>query len=434
MRGPAQPLTTTTSRRLALALREGRGPTTQEALARRMGVSTRTVMRAERGDRPPTAAFINLWLASAEIDDELRSTIRDLFRSARLEARQHATDTQGRPADSTLSAHISTQLVSDDEVATAVTEAHTLTTVMQPTPLTASTLDALEHQVLDLDAAWPQLPLSEVFRRARTLRNEVTAGLAGHPTHREQLRLVLLGGMLHAHLTEALLDLGHFTAAWAQTAAGLVLAKAADAAELQVVLHSQRSRIRYWQGSYDVAVVEAQAGAANVRPGSLAAVKLFDKLALAASRTGDTAAARHALHACERARDAANGANYLAPTSEEFCSMGAAYSLVVLGDLPAAQAHAQHAITRYEARGSSPVNLTFARLGLAKAQPDPAAAAQIGVVAIEAYLGQPRRSQMIVVAARQLDAQLRDGVPEVQDFRERLHALEASTRRVMPSV
>jgi transcriptional regulator with XRE-family HTH domain len=154
MRGPAQP-PTSTSRRLALALREGRGPTTQEALARRMGVSTRTVIRAESGDRPPTAAFINLWLATAEVDDELRSTIRDLFRSARLEARQHATDTQGRRADPILSAHVSAQLVGDDEVAAAVTEAHRLTTVMQPTPVTTSTLDALEHAVHNLDAAGP---------------------------------------------------------------------------------------------------------------------------------------------------------------------------------------------------------------------------------------------------------------------------------------
>jgi transcriptional regulator with XRE-family HTH domain len=433
MPSPAPP-PTTTYRRLALALREGRGPTTQETLARRMGVSTRTVMRAERGDKPPTAAFINLWLATAEVDDELRSTIRDLFRTARLEARQHAIDTQGFQADPALGVHASTPLVTDDEVTAAVTEAHTLTTALRPAPVTASTLDALEHAVHNLDTGWSRSPLPEVFRRARTLRNEVTACLGGRSTDRQHLRLVTLGGMLHAHLTEALLDLGHFTAAWSQTAAGLVLAKAADAAELQVVLHSQRSRIRYWQGSYDVAVLEARAGAAKVRPGSLAAVKLFDKLALAASRTGDTTAARGALHAGEAARDAANGTNYLAPTSEEFCSMGAAYSLVVLGDLPAAQAHAQHAITRYEARGSSPVNLTFARLGLAKAQPDPAAAAQLGIVTIEAYLRQPRRSQMIVVAARQLDARLRDGLPEVEDFRERLHTLEASTRRVMPSV
>jgi len=114
--------------------------------------------------------------------------------------------------------------------------------------------------------------------------------------------------------------------------------------------------------------------------------------------------------------------------------MGAAYSLVVLGDLPAAQRHAQHAVSRYEAQGTSSVDLTFARLGLAKAQPDPAAAAEIGTAAIEAYLAQHRRSQLIVVAARQLDARLPDSVPEVEDFRERLHALEASTRHVVPGV
>jgi transcriptional regulator with XRE-family HTH domain len=433
MPSPVQPPATTTSHRLALALREGRGAMTQEALARKMGVSTRTVLRAERADKPPTAAFVNLWLATVDVDDELRRTVRDLFRIACLELGQHTVGRSGR-ADPASSAHASTQLVSDDEVTAAVTEAHSLSLTMQPMPVTESTLDALERAVHDLDAAWSLQPLPEVFRRARRLRNEVTACLRGRLTSRQALGLMSLGGTLHAHLTEALLDLGHFTAAWSQTAAGLLLARTAESTELQVLLHSQRSRIRYWQGSYDVAVVEARAGADKVRPGSLAAVKLFDKLALAAGRSGDAKAARHALQAVADAQDSATGANYLAPTSEEFCSMGATYTLVVLDDLPAAQAHAQHAIMRYEARGSSPVNLTFARLGLAKAQPDPAAAAEIGAVTIEAYLGQPRRSQMIVVAARQLDARLRDGLPEVDDFRERLHALEASTRSVMPSI
>lgn len=41
------------------------------------------------------------------------------------------------------------------------------------------------------------------------------------------------------------------------------------------------------------------------------------------------------------------------------------------------------------------------------------------MVTIEAYLAQPRRSQIIVAAARQLDSRLLDGVPEVQDVRER---------------
>lgn len=112
--------------------------------------------------------------------------------------------------------------------------------------------------------------------------------------------------------------------------------------------------------------------------------------------------------------------------------MSAAGTLHVLGELPAARAHAEHAIAQYASRGSTSVNLTFARINLAKAQPDPASAALLGSNAIEGYLVGPRRSQTIVVASRQLDAMLPDGVPEVEDFRERLHVLEASTRQAVP--
>src|SRR5262245_49006543 len=109
MPSPAQP-PATTSRRLALVLREGRGSTTQEALARRMGVSTRTVIRAERGDKPPTAAFINLWLATVEIDDELRTTVRELFRTSALEKGQQTTNRRAPYGDPTPSVDTSTHL------------------------------------------------------------------------------------------------------------------------------------------------------------------------------------------------------------------------------------------------------------------------------------------------------------------------------------
>jgi hypothetical protein len=413
-------------------------PASRQQVAEALNYSPDVVKRVENATYGANVdGYMTRWANVYGVDEELRALWdRALEERQKPEANRQPNGALAHNGnDPALQDHHTYTLqVSDDEVAAAVTEARKLTAVMTTVPVTAITLAELDHDVYKLDAAWRHMPLPDVFRRARALRNKVTVYLNDQPTGRQRLELIALGGTLHAHLAEALLDLGYFTAAWSQTTAGLILAKAADASELRVALHSQRSRIRYWQGIYDVAVSEAQAGAASVQPGSSAAVKLFDKLALAASRMGDAKQARRALHACEDARDAATGTSYLMPIGEEFCSMGAAYSLVVLGDLPAAQRHAQHAVSRYEAQGTSSVDLTFARLGLAKAQPDPAAAAEIGTAAIEAYLAQHRRSQLIVVAARQLDARLPDSVPEVEDFRERLHALEASTRHVVPGV
>lgn len=324
--------------------------------------------------------------------------------------------------------------VGDSEITQAVAEARASAAALAPVATTTATLDKLDRAVRALDTVWVNQPLPQVFRRARSLRNQITTFLDGRMTQHDRLHLITLGAIVHAHLADALLDLGYFTAAWSQTSTGLRMARVVNAGECQVILHSQRSRIRYWQGNYDVALTEAQAGEACARPGSAAAVKLYDKLAIAASRTGDAPEARRALHAGQAARDAAGTASYLAPTGEAFCAMSAAGTLEVLGDLAAARRQAEHAIRHYTARGSTSVNLTFAQIALAKAQPDPAAAALLGAQAIEAYLAGPRRSQTIVVTTRQLDAMLPDGLAEVEDFRDRLHVLEASTRHVIPGV
>jgi hypothetical protein len=419
-------------------IRRMKMPASREQVAEALNYSPDVVKRIENGTYGANLdGYMTRWATVYGVDEELRALWDRALgerQKPKGKRRPNGNLAHNRDDPALRDHHAYTPQVSDDEIAAAIAEARRLAPFMATVPLTALTLEELDRDVHELDAAWRRMPLPEIFRRARVLRNKVTACLNDDPTEGQQLQLLVLGGTLHAHLVEALLDLGYFTAAWSQTTAGLALAKAADASELRVLLHSQRSRIRYWQGIYDVAVSEAQTGAASVRPGSPAAVKLFDKLALAASRMGDTKQARRALHACEDARDAATGTSYLTPIGEEFCSMGAAYSLVVLGDLPAAQRHAQYAVSQYEARGTSSVNLMFARLGLAKAQPDPAAAAEIGTSAIEAYLAQHRRSQMIVVAARQLDAGLPDCVPEVEEFRERLHALEVSTRQLIPGV
>ena len=328
--------------------------------------------------------------------------------------------------------------VTDGEVSGAIAEARKLSSDVNAVRVTDSILENFGRAVHELETEWrhTSTPLPMLFRRARGLRNQAATYLAGQATERQRLHLFVLAGTLQAYLAEALLDLGFFTAAWLQTGAGLTLAEAADAAELHVILHGQRSRIRYWQGNYVAAVHEAEAGATRIRPGSVAAVKLFDKLAIAASRVGDSKNARKALHACEgaRAATAARDETYLTPVGEQFCAMGAAASLVILGDLAAARTYAQHAIDRYISRKSSSANLTFAQIELAKAQADPAAAALLGMQAIEEHLERPRRSQLIVVSARQLDAMLPDNLFEVEDFRERLHALESSTRHAIPGV
>jgi tetratricopeptide (TPR) repeat protein len=318
-------------------------------------------------------------------------------------------------------------VITAHEASAAAAEAHQLTAVAEPLALTPAELAWLDQQVAELDALWHAVPLATLFHRARALRREIARFLAGGS---EAPHLALLAGTVSLHLAEALLDAGHYDAAWEHTEAGIAHARAAGHAELLCALAAERSRIRGWQGRHDEALRIAQDGEAFVRDGSAAAVKLYEKLAQAAALVGDLRETLRGLRAGEHAREtvpASTTPGYLWPTSEAFWAMGSGGTLARIGELGAAEQHAARAVELYQARGGSrpSLNLTFAWLALARAQQDPDAAASIGGQAIEAYLAQPRRSQTIVSYAGEVLAKLvpYPEVPEVRDFQERYRAL-----------
>jgi tetratricopeptide (TPR) repeat protein len=321
--------------------------------------------------------------------------------------------------------------ISDHEAAAATAEARQLAVAAEPLDLTPGDLAWLDQQVAALDELWRTVPLPTLFHRARALRQEIIRYLPGRHTEIEGLRLADLAGIVSAHLADMMLDLGYYDAAWTHTDVSMVHARAAGDRELLCVLAGERSRILLWQGRYDEAKREAQQGETFVRRGSAAAVRLYQKLAETAARAGDLHETRRALRLGAQAREIAATPTvtaYLCPISEAFWTMGSAGTLISIGEPGAAEEHARRAIELYESRPAgqrSPVNLMFASISLALTQRDPDAAARIGSSAIERYLAQPRRSQLVAQDAGELLAKLvpYPEVPEVRDFQERYRAL-----------
>ena len=326
--------------------------------------------------------------------------------------------------------------LSDQEVAGTVAEAAELARLAEATEVGPTTIELLHAYFEDLAERFHTMPLERQFRELSAYHRRVAYLLTERRCRLSEARdLALLAAKTSTLQAQVVLDLGRPAATLELIRVALPHAADAGHPDALAWLHEVRTNTLYWQGRYQEALAEADAGLAHAPGGSAAAVLLHGHRARAAAMTGQPHLVRQALHDAERALGALPSAQLgrgFFATSEASQAFLASGALVRIHELAAAKEAAARAAALH-APGSeheAPVSQALAEFNIALAccmegAPDQAAA--LSLTLLDRFLAQPRRARQVVQAAAELAGLLApyQELPEVRGFQDRLHELTA---------